>query len=126
MILGVGIDIVKVERVFSLYQKGIASKFFTICELEYCESKGVGLACSLAARFAAKEALVKALGCGFVGLSPSDIEISNNLEGRPFVNCGLKLQKVLEERGVVSIHLSLSHEKDFAVANVVLEGEGVR
>lgn len=126
MIVGIGIDIVKIERVKSLYDKNTAEKFFTKNEIAYCEAQGLGLARSLAARFAAKEAFVKALGTGFVNINPIDIEVLNNEKGQPFINASSKIEKKLKEVGARKIHLSLSHEKEFALANVILEGDDVR
>lgn len=75
---------------------------------------------SLAARFAAREAAMKAIG-GLSGLSLRDLEVAKDEHGAPRFACGPVLARVLEERGIGALHLSLSHDGAQAIAFVVAE-----
>jgi holo-[acyl-carrier protein] synthase len=123
MILGIGTDIIRIDRIRRLLGKypGFVEKVFTSNEIEYCSSKG-DPAQSYAVRFAAKEALMKALGTGWdekVGWL--DIEIIRIADGRPEIAVHKRTAELVASMGVVNIHLSLSHEKEYATAMVVLE-----
>ena len=122
MIYGTGIDIIEVERVKKKIEKpGFLEKAFTPYEIEYCQSK-FNKAEHFAARFAAKEAFLKALGTGWQGEFPSeDLGIVSNELGKPKFQFGESLKKILAERGIVNCHVSLSHVKEMAVASVILE-----
>ena len=78
-------------------------------------------AASLAARFAAKEALGKAFGSGMKGLALRDIEVVKNPEGAPVFGLRGSAEKRFRDSGASALHLSLSHEGDYAVAMVVIE-----
>ena len=122
MIYGIGIDLVKIERMREAADK-LGRKFleriFTESEIKYCyERKEPYL--SLAVRFAAKEALIKAIGSEvFVPLT--DIEIMNFENGKPLIKAKGKLEEFFREKSIKHCHLSLSHEKEFGIACVVLE-----
>jgi len=122
MIYGIGIDLVKIERMREAADK-LGRKFleriFTESEIKYCyERKEPYL--SLAVRFAAKEALIKAIGSAvFVPLT--DIEIMNFENGKPLIKAKGKLEEFFREKSIKHCHLSLSHEKEFGIACVVLE-----
>ena len=76
-------------------------------------------------RFAAKEAFAKALGTGFAGLSLKDMWVVNDDSGNPSLAFGEDTRRILAERvGPCVVHLSLSHEKEFATAFVVIEKKG--
>ncbi len=123
MILGLGIDIVKVSRLEKwLNDKKLLERFFNKEELEYVLSKGDGAAPSLAVRFAAKEAFGKALGTGLAGIELKDIAVVNDKTGRPFLKLFGTALQALKEKGGASIHLSLTHEKTTAAAVVIIEG----
>src|SRR3989304_3020869 len=78
---------------------------------------------SFAARFAAKEAMTKAMGTGFTGgITWKDIEVLNKDSGRPEIILHGKVREIAESMEVRGIHLSISHDGDYAVAQVVLEG----
>ncbi|MCL2170114.1 MAG: holo-ACP synthase [Defluviitaleaceae bacterium] len=118
-IIGLGTDIVEVARV----KKAISSeKFLTMCftkaEVEYCSKKEIQ---SFAGMFAAKESVAKAIGSGFSGFLPRDVEICHTDEGVPFV----KLSNEIKLATNSSIMLSISHENAYAtaVAMIVKEGE---
>lgn len=92
-------------------------------EQEYCDSKGAAAAQSYAARFAAKEAFLKALKTGWRGkITWRDIEVVNDSEGVPSLNVIGEAARLLAELGAVRIHLSISHTTEHAIAEVILEG----
>ncbi len=123
MILGIGIDIVDVGRIRSIYKrhgKRFFKRIFTPGEITYCLKKQDPVP-SLAARFAAKEALVKSLGTGFSGgISFKDIDVERSSAQPRIILTGKAKDQALK-MGVVGIYLSLSHERGQAVAVVILE-----
>ena len=122
MIYGIGTDIIKIERIKNAAEKwgdNFVKKILTEREMSYCYGKSDPHP-SLAVRFAAKEALIKAIG-GEVPVNMKDIEILNDTKGRPLLTVSNKLKSFFEEKKIVACHLSLSHEKEFGVASVVLE-----
>ncbi len=124
MILSVGTDIIEVYRIRETIERTprFAVRVFTEFERQYCESKGAAAAQSYAGRFAAKEALLKALKTGWRGkITWHDIEIRNDEMGVPgFVMSG-EVGKLLEDIGAARVHLSISHTTEHATAMVVLE-----
>lgn len=124
MIIGTGIDIVKnqrIERLIKKYGERFLQKIYLASEIQYC-SKQANYAASYAARFAAKEALLKALGTGMRNNSWQDIEILNNDLGKPEVKLYNKTAEQAAEMNVEKIFLTISHEKDFSIAQIILEG----
>ena len=123
MIYGIGIDIVKIERMKDASQKW-GRKFFekilTEDEISYCYERSDPYP-SLAVRFAAKEALIKAMGWE-ISFRYKDVEVVNNEKGRPLMNVTGTLKAYFDDRAIKHCHVSLSHEKEFGVACVVLEG----
>ncbi|MBI5098238.1 MAG: holo-ACP synthase [Nitrospirae bacterium] len=122
MIYGIGIDLVKIERMKDAHEKWgmkFFEKFLTENEITYCfDKKDPYLSASV--RFAAKEALVKAIGSEvFVNLK--DVEIMNDEKGKPSIKIHGGLEKFFGSKGIKQCHLSLSHEKEFGIASVVLE-----
>lgn len=123
MITGVGVDIVSVERMKRAVERWgerFLQKIFTGDEIKYCYGRSEPYP-SLAVRFAAKEALLKAVGGK--ELSFKDIEVASRPGGDPFIKKQGKLNELLFVRGVRTLHLSLSHEKEFGVAFVVAESD---
>ena len=122
MIAGVGVDLVNIRRM-EKWQKvpGLPERFFDPEELSAALARGASAASSLAARFAAKEAFVKALGSGFEGIALKDIMVKNKPSGQPELILFGTAFKALENSGAKSAHISLSHERDYAIAMVVLE-----
>ena len=120
-IFGIGIDIVEVERIKKIHQKygeKFASKILSNDELKNF-LKDKNKIHFLAKRFAAKEAVGKALGVGIRnGSILKNIEIKNDINGKPFVN--IKDIEKLNMTEKKEIHISLSDEKRFAVANAVI------
>lgn len=124
MIKGIGIDIVHVNRMERwLANSKLLERFFHPDELTTALSRK-NSAQSLAARFAAKEAFCKALGTGIAEIALKDIMVYNNENGKPELKLFGTAQKALEKTGADMVHISLTHEKDNAVAMIVLEGYG--
>ncbi len=115
MIIGVGIDVVDIERFGASLARtpGLGARLFT-------EAEASRPLASLAARFAAKEALAKALGAP-VGLHWHDAEIVSESSGRPLFELRASVRARADELGVASVHVSLSHDAGIASAVVVLE-----
>lgn len=123
MILGLGTDIVAVHRIERVIKSNprFIEKVFSLGEQQYCSSKA-NPAQSYAARFAAKEAFMKALGTGWdEGISWAQIEVINDARGKPCLKLSGATEALAKSRGTELIHLSLSHEKDYAIATVILE-----
>lgn len=101
---------------------GFRDEVFTPVEIQYCESK-THKHQHYAARFAAKEAFLKALGTGWqFGIRFTQIEVQNNELGAPTIILKEKAKEFAQEKGITKILVSLAHIKDFATAIVVLEG----
>lgn len=124
MITGIGIDVVHVSRMQRWREiPGLLERYFHPEELSEAKSKGKGVDLSLSARFAAKEAFGKALGKGLTGIVLKDIQVKNRHNGQPLILVFGTALKALEASGASRIHLSLTHERDNAIAMVVLEHE---
>ncbi|MBP2645956.1 MAG: Holo-(acyl-carrier-protein) synthase [Firmicutes bacterium] len=123
MILGVGIDIVEIDRIEkAVRQPRFMSRVFTQKERTYCDSRKSQSAASYAARFAAKEAVFKALGTGMIKGSWLDVEVLPNSSGQPEVTLSGYYRELAREKGVGQIHISLTHARSYAAAQVVLWG----
>jgi holo-[acyl-carrier protein] synthase len=124
MIKGIGIDIVSVARIQEALDRGknhFLSRVFTAQEIDYCK-KGKDAVQKYAARFAAKEAAMKALGTGWAkGVHWKDIEIISDRKGAPQLVLKRGSLAIFQEMGARTLHVSLSHHKEFAAAVVVLE-----
>lgn len=122
MILGLGIDVVEVARLQGILEGPLGKRFvervFTPKERAYCDGHAAR-AVHYAGRFAAKEALVKALGAP-EGVTWQNMEVAS--DGPPKISTSGRAGEAAWSRGVRSIHLSLSHDGGLAVAAVVLEG----
>ncbi len=116
VIVGIGVDVCEVARwrVAATRHPGMVSKVLG-------PEEAARNAESLAARFAAKEALVKALG-GAVGLAWRDVEVVVDGQGAPSFALSQAAARLVQDRGIARIHLSLSHDGGLAVALVVCEG----
>lgn len=117
-----GTDIIEVERIKDAIEK-FESKFktevFTDNEISYCDSRGIMQYQHYAARYAAKEAVFKSISTLLekkYDITWKDIEILNNENGRPYVN--LNKSKIVDE---IEIDISLSHIKEYAIANCVVK-----
>ena len=124
MIVSIGIDIIEVYRIRETISRTprFAERVFTDGERAYCEAKGAAAAQSYAARFAAKEAFLKALKTGWRGkITWQDIEICSAESGVPSLEIKGEARKIFDASGANKIHLSLSHTTEHAVAQVILE-----
>lgn len=121
MIIGIGIDIAEVERFFDKDKdERFLSKIYNENEKKYILKKQNPYA-SLASHFAAKEAFLKALGAGMgYGFSTLDFEIKHDEKGKPIYQLSDKVLSYFNTKNVKA-HLSISHEKHYAVAVCVLE-----
>jgi holo-[acyl-carrier protein] synthase len=118
-----GIDLVEINRVQRLLDghKKYWDEIFTSREVDYCLKKKKNPFQHFAVRFAAKEAMLKALGIGLLsGFKLKDIEVVNDISGRPKINLYGKVKKLAEENGVRDISISLSHSSQYAIAQVLL------
>lgn len=126
-VVGIGTDAAEIDRVAKLYERfpeTFMERVFTKREREYCLRKKRNFGESLAARWAAKEATLKALGTGWAsGISWTDVEVVNRPDGAPelFLSGGAK--KIADELGVVEAKISLTHCKTLAIAFVVLSAK---
>jgi len=125
VILGIGIDLVEIARVadeVARYGDTFVESFLSSAEIADCRRRRFP-APSYAARFAAKEACAKALGVGVAGgLAWHDIQIRPDDRGAPQLQLGGEAERLAKERGVDRFHLSMTHERDYAIAVVVAEG----
>ena len=123
MIVGIGVDITEVFRIARSVDNGdhFKNRVFTRIEQEYCSGlKNYGE--SYAARYAAKEAFFKALGTGWRGeLKFTEVEVVNDDLGKPSVQLYGEARRMADEMGVESVHLSLSHTSENAIAYLILE-----
>jgi holo-[acyl-carrier protein] synthase len=124
VIIGVGVDIVEIERLRGTLERQhdrFIRRVFTDAEQDYCRMHRDPVP-HYAARFAAKEALFKALGTGWAkGLSWKDAEVVRTPMGAPVLKLLGQAQNLSLSLGTRAAHLSLSHSRDFAVAIVILE-----
>lgn len=124
MIYGIGVDIVVITRFQSFLDNGnqrILNRLFTESERNFCSQRNDTASC-FSARFAAKEAFLKALGTGLRnGISWQDLEISNNQLGKPEIIIFGKAAEICLNNSISKSFLSLSHDGGNAVAMVVLE-----
>lgn len=117
-------DIVEVARIKrALGNDRFRERVYTPGEIEYCAARGAGYAQSYAARFAGKEAIMKAFGTGLRGGKLTDMEILPDELGCPQVHLGGYFAQLARERGVKRIWISLSHTREYGVAQCVMEGE---
>jgi holo-[acyl-carrier protein] synthase len=124
MIISIGIDIAEVYRIRETIARTprFAERVFTDEERMYCESKGAAAAQSYAARFAAKEAFLKALKTGWRGkITWQDIEVVVDEAGAPSLRLTGEALKIKNERGASRVHLSISHTTEHAIAEVIIE-----
>jgi len=124
VIVSIGIDIIEVARIREVLLRTprFAERVFTDAERAYCDSRGAVAAQHYAARFAAKEAALKALQTGWRGgISWQDVEIASRESGAPYLIFTGQVLEVFEKFGATATHLSISHTTQHAIAQVVLE-----
>lgn len=113
-----GIDIIEISRIgkaVDSWGERFLNRIYTPDELAYCKNRKP----ELAARFAGKEAVMKALGTGHVGISPRDIEILSSEKGVPIVHLTGNAKVRAGEIGLDNLVISLSHSRDYAIASVI-------
>jgi holo-[acyl-carrier protein] synthase len=118
MLKGIGVDLVSIERigrVYQRYQDKFLQRVFAAAEIREITKLPLSPA-SLAARFAAKEAVLKAIGCGIGPAGLSEVEIIRKQRQKPTVKLHGETQRLAAERGISGIELSLTHEPPFACA----------
>ncbi|MFO0981035.1 MAG: holo-ACP synthase [Planctomycetota bacterium] len=124
MILGTGIDLIEVARIadsIARFGARFLERIFTRAEIDYCE-RHQAPALHFAARFAAKEACLKALGTGWAnGLRFTHIEVQHDARGMPRMQLLEQARSLAIELGVGAIHVSLTHTEQMAAAVVILE-----
>lgn len=124
MILGIGVDIVDIDRMAELRERHgdrFKNLLFLPDEYDYCMSRAKADEC-FAARFAAKEAVMKALGTGWAeGVAFTGVEVVRLEGGKPIIRLHGSTAKRAEELGAGKIHLSLSHSMKSAIAQVLIE-----
>ena len=124
MIVGTGIDIAEVPRIaeaIAKFGQRFIHRIFTEGEIRYCDSKANRIE-RYAARFAAKEAAMKALGTGWnYGVRWCDIEVSRKPGGRPTIVFSGKAAEFAAKLGAANVALSISHTAEQAIAQVILE-----
>jgi holo-[acyl-carrier protein] synthase len=125
-IFGIGIDVVEVERIASAIERHgepFLARIFTAAERAYCDSRKHP-AMHYAARFAAKEAVVKALGTG-IGASAGlqDLEVTHDANGAPKLRLSGAAEAFAMRHGITEIQISLTHARDYAAANAIALAE---
>ncbi len=124
MIVSIGIDIIEVARIREVLARTLrfTERVFTEAERAYCETRGAVAAQHYAARFAAKEAMLKALQTGWRGgIAWQDIEVASRAGGAPYLILQGLVKELFEKSGATAAHLSLSHTTQHAIAQVVME-----
>jgi holo-[acyl-carrier protein] synthase len=127
MIVGVGVDLIEVPRMQRALENPktgprFRDRVYTENEIEYCEGRGRKYE-SYAARFAAKEAVMKAFGVGWGSkVAWMDVEVVSMLSGKPELQLHNNASDYARELGVKRLFLSLSHTKGYAIAVVTAEG----
>jgi len=124
MIYGIGTDIVEIRRIKEILENNpkFIERVFGKNEIEYLKRRNLRPE-YVAGRFAAKEAVAKAMGTGFSGFEIKDIEIESTALGKPIAVLKGKAKLLIQKYGEYKIHLSISHGMDSAVAYVILEVE---
>lgn len=123
-IVGVGTDLARIERFRAFVEKkktALLRRLFTLGEIEYALAKK-DPAPHLAGRFAAKESCLKAFGLGWrEGISWHDMEVVPDKLGRPDLLLSGRAAEIAAEKQIQVVHLSYSHDGEYAVATVILE-----
>jgi holo-[acyl-carrier protein] synthase len=124
VIISIGIDIIEVQRVREVIERTprFVERVYTSAERAYCDNRGAVAAQHYAARFAAKEAALKALQTGWSGgIAWQDIEITSLDSGAPIILFHGLVRELFEQSGATAAHLSISHTTEHAIAQVILE-----
>lgn len=123
MIVGIGIDLVKIKRIQEALQKWdkrFLNRVFTPLEQQYCYAR-LDPHLHLSGRFAVKEAVFKALGTGWrSGVRWTEIEVLNNPQGKPMVMATGVVKQIMSDLGIDEIYVSISHDTDYAIGQAIL------
>ena len=122
MIVGIGVDIIEVERVkhaLDAWGERFLKRVFTDRELDYVNTKKFSHE-NLAARFACKESVLKAFGDTRIGARLKNIEVLNNAKGKPEVVLHGEVKEYAEKKNIGSILVSMSHTGNYAVSQAIL------
>jgi len=121
-IIGLGTDIVEISRIASMIERhgdSFLSRTYSPAEIDYCACKK-NAAQHFAGRWAAKEAVMKSFGTGFIkGIHWTEIEVVSQPSGRPIIHLSAETAQFARDLGVATIHLSLSHGKEYATATAI-------
>ncbi len=120
-ILDIGIDIVEIERIDNILKRNnrFLEKIFTKEEISYFKSKNFKVE-TIAGNFCAKEAISKAFGTGIRNFNFNDIEVLRDKNGKPIVKTYNNLSKMCIDYNVLQIKVSISHSKNYAIANAIV------
>jgi holo-[acyl-carrier protein] synthase len=122
MIIGIGTDIVEIDRIRSMLERHgthFSERCFTPAELAWADRQRDS-AVRIAGRWAAKEAVVKALGTGFIeGMTFHDIEVLPLHTGQPTVKLTGRAAEIATQLGIRHIHITISHARDYATATAI-------
>ena len=123
MIIGIGIDAVEIERFRQALERtaSLKDRLFTAEELSYVQPQ-VDPSASLAARFAAREAVMKALGVGLGAFDFHDVSVCRASSGQPDLLVVGRAQQLATDQGITHWHLSLTHTESLAMAYVIASG----
>jgi holo-[acyl-carrier protein] synthase len=125
-IIGIGTDIIECLRIAQMIERHgelFIRRVYTDHEIAYCSTKKAATQ-HYAGRWAAKEAVLKALGTGWVrGISWRDVEVRNKVGGAPTVALRGGAKEVLERSGISHMHISISHCRSHAIAYAIAEGD---
>ncbi|MGL4740611.1 MAG: holo-ACP synthase [Sarcina sp.] len=126
MILGIGTDIIEIQRVAKAVERNsnFLERNFSKQEIAYFKTRNLKYE-TIAGNFAAKEAISKAIGTGFRGFGLKDINILRDDLGKPFVLVSKTVEDIIKEKSsyLYKIHISISHNKENAIAYAILEGD---
>lgn len=121
MIIGIGIDLIEIERIKkACVKEAFLLRSFTLREREYINNRPE----QAAGNFAVKEAVSKAMGTGFRGISLNEIEVLRDSLGKPYVNLYGRAAEKAEAMGIRRWHISITNTKTLASAYVIGEGVG--
>jgi len=127
IIVGTGVDIVEISRIKQAAKKWsdkFLKRIFTDKELEYSRCKSIPYQ-HLAARFAAKEAVLKAIGDSSIHrIEWKHVEVLNDEYGKPFINLSGHASKIKQEKNISDIIISMSHTRTYAIANAIMIKNG--
>ncbi|SNS09577.1 holo-[acyl-carrier-protein] synthase [Anaerovirgula multivorans] len=120
MIKGSGIDIIEISRIERAVKKNqrFIEKIFTVEEIKLFEERNYRYN-TIAGFFAAKEATAKALGTGIRNIQWKDIEVKKDAMGKPFIKLHNNARNIAYSKNIKDIHLSISHSKEYAVAQAI-------